>query len=223
MEDEAVEIVARRTPPSRSKLALVVVPIVAMIIASNVGDALTSSWADRHPLALIALNSRNRILLLTSNQLDAVSFYGVATVRLLLSDPLFFLLGIWYGDGVIAWVERRSPSFGDLLRKLEKSFGIAAYPLVAIMPNQWICLFAGAAGMSVAGFFAVNIAGTIGRLYLLRVLGDAFERPIDSVLDFFARYRLPLFIGSVVLFGAFLVLELRRARKDFGALETSDE
>ena len=33
------------------------------------------------------------------------------------------------------------------------------------------------------------MTGTIARLYLIRRLGEAFERPIDEVLDFIARYR----------------------------------
>jgi membrane protein DedA with SNARE-associated domain len=224
MEEAApVETAPHREPPSRTRLLLVAVPIVGLIIASNVGDILTSSWAEQHPLWLIMLNSRNRVLLLTSNQLGPVSFYVVATLRLLISDPLFFLLGIWYGDSAIRWIERRSPSIGKMMRQLESSFGFAAYPLVALMPNQWICLLAGAAGMSVGGFFVVNVVGTVVRLYLLRVLGDTFDKPIDSVLGFFAEYRWPLFFGSLALFGGFLVVELRRAKKDFGALETSDD
>src|SRR5262245_61975501 len=72
-----------RPRPSRTKLVLTIVPIIGLIIASNVGDALTTTWAEEHPLALIALNSRNRILVLTTNQLDALSYYVVATVRLM--------------------------------------------------------------------------------------------------------------------------------------------
>ena len=56
-------------------------------------------------------------------------------------------------------------------------FGKAAYPLVFIAPNNPICLFAGAAGMSLPGFFVANLAGTLARLYLIRRLGDAFDRP----------------------------------------------
>ena len=44
------------------------------------------------------MNARNRNLILVTNQLDAVSYYVVGTLRLLLSDPLFFLIGYWYGD-----------------------------------------------------------------------------------------------------------------------------
>jgi membrane protein DedA with SNARE-associated domain len=204
--------------PSRTKLVLTIAPIVGLIICSNIGDALTTTWAEDHPLALIALNSRNRVLVLTTNQLDAFPYYAVATLRLLASDPLFFLLGRWYGDTAIEWIEKRSPTYGDIVRRAEHGFGKAAYPLVLLAPNQWICLLAGGAGMSVAAFFTLNLVGTIGRLYLIRVVGETFESPIGDVLDFFREYRWPLLAGSIVLVLIVVWNEWRRGKGDIGAL-----
>jgi membrane protein DedA with SNARE-associated domain len=199
--------------PDRARLMLVVIPIVALIAAAYVGDALTTTWADSHPLLLTLLNARNRVLFLTTNQLDTVSYYLAAGLRLLASDPLFYLLGRWYGDAMVVWVEKRSKTFGEQVRLYEKAFAKAAYPIVFIAPNAYICLFAGASGMPTGGFFAVNIAGTMVRLYLIRRVGEAFDAPIKSVLRFFARYRLPLFVFSVALI-VFIVWNDRRQGKD---------
>ncbi|HEX8582256.1 MAG TPA: hypothetical protein VF640_08000, partial [Acidimicrobiales bacterium] len=92
----------RRTPPRRL-LPLLVVPLVALVIASNVGDALAPTLVNEHPVWLMALNARNRNLVLATPYLDAWSYYIVATLRLLVSDPLFYVLGIWYGDGAVRW------------------------------------------------------------------------------------------------------------------------
>ena len=66
------------------------------------------------------------------------------------------------------------------MRQVERWFGRAAYPLVFVAPNNLICLMAGAAGMSVGGFFAVNLAGTVPTERLLEradvVAGDALVR-----------------------------------------------
>jgi membrane protein DedA with SNARE-associated domain len=199
--------------PSRSRVALVVVPIVALIAAGYTGDALTTTLADRHPLLLVLLNARSRILVLTTNQLDAVSYYLAAGLRLLASDPLFYLLGRWYGDAMIVWVEKRSKTFGEQVRLYERAFAKAAYPLVFIMPNPYICLFAGASGMRMGSFFTLNIAGTVTRLYLIRRLGEAFDEPIQGVLRFFGQYRLPLFVLSVGLM-VFIIWKDRREGKD---------
>jgi membrane protein DedA with SNARE-associated domain len=213
-----VEISPGAPRPGRRTLTLLVVPIVVLVIASNVGDALATTLATTHPLALIALNSRSRNLVLVTNELDAFSFYTVATARLLLSDPLFFLLGYWYGDAAVRWIEKRTRTFGSTLRQIEGWFGRAAYPLVFIAPNNYICLFAGAAGMNVAGFFVTNLAGTLVRLYLIRRVGETFEAPLDDVLGFLAEYRIPLLIVSVILVGVFSLIELRRGESEIDAL-----
>lgn len=189
---------------------LLIVPIVGFIVLSSVGDAMAPQLVDTHPLTLLAMNSRNRNLLLVTNQLDSWSYYGVATLRLVIADPLFFLIGHWYGDQAMAWMDRRTRTFGQTLRQWESWFGKAAYPLVFIAPNQYICLFAGAASMSVTGFFIANISGTVARLYLVRRLGEAFDAPLDDVLEFIGDHRAPLLILSVILAVVLLVNELRR-------------
>lgn len=213
----------QRRPPGPHTLKLLAVPIVGLIILSNLGDALAPKLVDTHPLQLLAMNSRNRNLILVTNYLDPTSYYVVGTLRLLLADPLFFLVGYWYGDNALRWMEERTKTFGGTLRQWEGWFGKAGYPLVFIAPNQWICLFAGAAGMSVPGFFAANIAGTVTRLYLIRRLGEQFEAPIDDVLGFIRDYRTPLLILSVVVFGAMLVNELRRGKVDLDELAEAVE
>ena len=201
-----------------------IIPIIGLFIAANVGSALTTTWAEDNPLPLLMLNSSNRVLVLTTNQLDAFTYYAVGGLRLLLSDPLFFLLGYWYGDVAIKWVERRAPIYGELLRSVEGWFGKAAYPLVFIAPNNYICLFAGASGMSLVGFAVTNVVGTFTRLYLLRRFGEAFEEPIDDVLGVFADYRIPLLVLSFGIIGGYLVVQNRKGTGEIAALrELEDE
>jgi membrane protein DedA with SNARE-associated domain len=203
-----------RKPPGQHTLKLLAAPIIGLIVLSNVGDALAPELVNSHPLQLLAMNARNRNLILVTNQLDALSYYLVGTLRLLLADPLFFLIGYWYGDSALDWMEKRTKTFGKTLRQWERWFGKAAYPIVFLAPNQYICLFAGAAGMSVAGFFVANISGTVVRLYLIRRLGETFEAPIDDLLGFIRDYRTPLLVVSIVLFAVLMVNELRQTRSE---------
>lgn len=188
-----------RHPPSPHTLKLLVAPVIFLVICSNVANVMWPTLQEDHPLLLIALSSINRYLILVSDQLDAISYYGVGTLRLLVSDPLFFLLGYWYGDRALAWMDQKSPSYGPMLRKAQQWFGNAAWPLVLIAPNNFICLFAGAAGMRIGWFFALNITGTVGRLYLIRVLGEAFSSPIDGFQGVVAEYRWWFIAGSALL------------------------
>src|SRR5688572_4159952 len=171
-DDETVTGPVRRRP-SRRALTLVSVPLIFLVIISYVGDAMAPSLVDRHPAWLIALNARTRNLALVTNDLDPWSYYGIGFVRLVVSDPLFFLLGYWYGDAAVEWMERRTRTWGQMLRQIEKWFGKAAYPLVFIAPNNYICLFAGAAGMSIRAFVVLNVTGSLFRLWLVRLFGKA--------------------------------------------------
>ncbi|MET0149741.1 MAG: hypothetical protein ABWZ14_08130 [Acidimicrobiales bacterium] len=212
-----------KAPPSRARLWLVLGPLVILVIAAQVGDAFAPTLAVEHPLTLITLNARNRNLILVTNSLDAVSFYTVGFLRLLASDPLFYILGFWYGDAGVQWVEKRSSSFGNLLRTWEWMFQKAAWPLVAIAPNNFICLFAGAAGMTPAVFLTLNVIGTAVRLYLIRVLGEAFEKPIQAVLDFIADYRLPLTAVTVAIVVITVIADRRSGKGELTAIASIED
>jgi membrane protein DedA with SNARE-associated domain len=204
-----------RHPPSPHTLKLLVAPVIFLVICSNVANVMWPTLQEDHPLLLIALSSINRYLILVSDQLDALSYYGVGTLRLLVSDPLFFLLGYWYGDRALAWMDQKAPTYGPMLRKAQHVFGKAAWPLVVIAPNNFICLFAGAAGMRISMFFALNLAGTLGRLYLIRRLGEAFSSPIDSFQDLVGEYRWWFVAASAVL----VAISLRGEVKGGGEID----
>ena len=186
----------------RPRLALLLVPIGCLVVASNVGSALAPTLVTEHPLWLLSLDARSRHLVLVSARVDAVPYYLIGALRLLASDPLFYLLGYWYGESALAWLDARTGRFGQFLRSAESFFSKASYPLVFLAPNNYICLFAGASRMPPPVFLVLNISGTIGRLVLLRLVGDVFEDPIDAVLGFIRRnqWRLTLLtIGIVVV------------------------
>jgi membrane protein DedA with SNARE-associated domain len=209
--------------PSRRAVAAIGLPLVALLIASYIGDAAAPTLVDTHPAWLIALNARNRNLILVTNSLDAWTYYGVGTVRLLLTDPAFFVLGYWYGDAAVRWMERRTRTWGDMLRQVEQWFGKAAYPLIFVAPNNYICLFAGAAGMPLRAFFAVNVAGTLARLYVIRKFGDAFESPIDDFVHWIGEHRVPLLILTVALVAISIALEAKRGETEVSSLAHLDD
>jgi membrane protein DedA with SNARE-associated domain len=217
-DDPTLDAPTRRRHPSRRAVAAVTLPLVAMVVMGYIGDALAPTLVDTHPAWLIALNARNRNLVLATNYLDAWTFYTIGVVRLLLSDPLFFILGYWYGDAAVAWMERRTRTWGQLARQAEGWFAKAAYPIVFFAPNNFICLFAGAAGMPIRAFFAVNVAGTVFRLWLIRRFGEAFESPIDDVVGWIGDYRVPLLVLSVVLVLISIALEAKRGETEVTAL-----
>ena len=199
------------------------IPLIILVIMSYVGDALAPTLFDTHPVLLMALNSRTRNLVLVTNEVDPVTFYTVGLVRLLLSDPLFFLLGVWYGDAAVQWMERRTRTWGQFLRQVEQWFSKAAYPIIFIAPNNYVCLFAGAAGMPLKAFFAVNIAGTIFRLWLVRTFGNVFEAPIGDLVGWIGDHRIPLLAVSIALVLVSIALEARKGETEVSSLARLDD
>lgn len=189
---------------------MLLVPIGVLVVASNVGSALAPSLVNDQPLLLLALDARIRHVVLVSGILDPVSYYVVGTLRLLLSDPLFYLLGFWYGESALRWVEKRSGSVGRFLRSAEGFFGKAAYPLLFLAPNNYICMFAGAARMHPAVFLALNVSGTVARLAMIRYVGDIFDGPRQALLGFIGRYQLPLTVAAIALVVGQTVYERRK-------------
>jgi membrane protein DedA with SNARE-associated domain len=210
----------RPSPPGRVVVTIVVAMVVTSLVAGWAGDLLFAELVDRHPLLLILLTPRNRNLALTTNELDALSYYGVGFLRLVFSDPFYFLLGLWYGDRAIAWTERRSRSYGPFIRDGERWFRKLAYPMVFVAPNNIICALAGATGMAPLAFIVLNVAGTVARLVAIRVLGATFESPLSGVVDFIGDYRTPILILSAIVVAWTVLGEFRG---DGGELKTLAE
>jgi membrane protein DedA with SNARE-associated domain len=171
----------RRKPP----VALLVAPIIVLGIGATIATALTPALAARHPLLLITLEARNRNLLLARN-VDFVPFLVVATIRRTLTDPLYFLLGHFYGDAVIRWLEKKGGG-GAAVRGVEQIFAKASYPMVFLFPGALVCALAGSTGMRPLVFAILNVSGTIAAVLGVRKFGDVFGEPVDSVLEFFNR------------------------------------
>jgi membrane protein DedA with SNARE-associated domain len=204
---------ARSGPPTTAARNATVGVLVAMVVLSNLGNILFASFVNDRPAALIAMNASNRNLALVQGNLDFVVFFAVGFARLLAPDWFFFLLGRWYGDASIRWMERKAPSYGELLRGLEQWFHKARFAVVAVAPNNPVCLFAGAANMSARLFWVANVLGTAVRLVLIWLFASVFEDLLGSVRGFIGDYRWPITALSLVLV-AFTVWNDRRGGRD---------
>jgi membrane protein DedA with SNARE-associated domain len=193
--------------------------MAVLTILGWIGDAFAPSLLDRAPLVLLVFNPRLRNLVLVSPTVDFVPFVVVAVVRLVISDPLFYWFGRRYGDVSIRWMERKlGPGAGAVLWA-EKAYRKAAWPVVALIPNNLVCLLAGATGMAWVGFAIVNVTGTFVRVLGVRLLGQAFSDPILAVNAWIGRNRLVL---TAITFGITLVLIGRSARRGRDRLETPE-
>jgi membrane protein DedA with SNARE-associated domain len=206
-------------PLDRKAITLFAVPMALLTILGWIGDAFAPSLLNRAPLVLLFCNPRLRNLVLVSPTVDFVPFVLVAVGRLVLSDPLFYWFGRRYGDVAIRWMERKlGPGAGAVLWA-EKAYRKAAWPVVALIPNNLVCLLAGATGMPWVGFAIVNITGTVVRVLGVRLIGDAFADPILSFNAWIGRNRVLL---TVITFAITFALVARSARRGREPLETPE-
>ncbi|MGI9578043.1 MAG: DedA family protein [Microthrixaceae bacterium] len=207
-------------------LPLIGASIVALVIANNIGNVVWASWIIEHPLGLLALNSSNKYLIGTTPGTGWLEVLFVSTGRLMAPDPLFYMVGYIYRDNAVHWARRVFPASGKLFDQLESDRGQFARildALVFIMPNNPVCLIAGVVGMSVKRFLVLAVAGTIGRIILMRGIGTVFSDQIEDILEYVARYQRWLLIGSVVLVVGYVLWQLRSHKGLLGGVEDLED
>lgn len=199
VEEEQPEEEAEESRPRlpRRKLLLIVGPIVVLAIVGTVTTALTPALAARHPLLLIILEARNRNLIL-AREVDFLPFLVIATLRRTLTDPLYFLLGRYYGDRAVRWLEVKA-GMGSYARMMETIFRKASYPAVFFFPGAIVCALAGVVGMPFPVFMVLNLTGTICAVVTLKLFGNVFAAPVEAVVGFFDRNLLVTTSISIVL------------------------
>lgn len=173
----------------RIPLPILLTPIVVLAVLGTVADIIGPGLINERPLLQMFLNPRNRYLLLASPQVGALAFLVVGFVRLVLTDPLFYLLGVQYGDAALRWGERKLGDDVGFIRTAERLFARFGSVIILIAPSGYLCLLAGATGMRPRRFIALNVTGTVGRLLLFRLLGRTFESELLAVLGFIQRYQ----------------------------------
>ncbi len=199
----------RGKPPRRAIVRTIIGLVVVSQGSALIGDLALAEFVDKHPEWLIGLNPRNRNLALATNQLDAVTYYSIGFARLVASDPLYYLLGFWYGERALSWVERKSKTYGPFIREGESFFRRSSYLFIFAAPNNIVCALSAATGVRLRTFIILNLSGTVTRLILIRRLGEVFESPIQRVIDFIAEYRVPVLIVSAIAVAWTLFREFR--------------
>jgi membrane protein YqaA with SNARE-associated domain len=209
--------------PGRRLLTVLITPIILLVICGSIADALWPTLVESNPLLLIGLSSKNRYLVLVVNDVASVWYYLIGTLRLLAPDPLFFLIGWFYGQAALRWMERRTPTIGSFMARLERWFPRFSWPLVLMFPNNYMCLIAGAARMSPVLFITLDIIGTLGRLLMIQVIGDVFSGPVNSFLGFVSTWRIPILIVTIGLVALSTLGEFRRGNRELDALQDLEE
>jgi len=146
----------------------------------------------------------------------------VGFVRRTLSDPLFYLLGMLYGDRAIRWLEKKGGG-GALVTLTEGWFQKASYLMVFLFPGAIVCALAGATKMRPWIFALCNVSGTVTSLIMIRIFSDAISSPVDALVRFFDRHLVATTAVSIGLVILSLVLNKFQGTLDPGLDELEDD
>lgn len=201
-------------PFGKPVLIAVFVAIGLLIAANNVGAINFARWVDTHPLLLLAFNSTNKILLTVAGRVPEWLFIVVPLLRLLAPDPLFYTLGVRYRDAAVRWGADLYPGSKDWLSELTSGANPGAHRTLAILafiaPNNPVCLAAGVIRMPPRLFWGLNIAGTLTRIVLIRLLAAVFADQLDSVVDAIVKYQSWFTRIALVVLAVYTVIQVKR-------------
>jgi membrane protein DedA with SNARE-associated domain len=210
-------------PPTPLRRNLVFGAIAAAIILGWVGDALWGSLIDRNPLVLLLLNDKPRYQLLVVNELEPWVFYPVALVRLLITKPLVWLVGAWYGPRVVDWIQSRSERTGRVVRWMQRHFPRYGWVIMIITTSNPVCLLAGSVGYPLAWLMAWAVIGTLIRLWAVDVVGGALSDQIAWFIEWVADHRVPVVLASITVVLVGIWWQRRRGLSPLDELQSLED
>ncbi|WP_421119615.1 hypothetical protein ACE2AJ_19970 [Aquihabitans daechungensis] len=215
--------VSHLPPPTPMRRNLVFGAIAAAIVLGWVGDALWGSLIDRSPLGLLLLNAKPRYQLLVVNELEPWVFYPVALVRLLVTKPLVWLVGAWYGPRTVDWIASRSERSGRLVRWMQRHFPRYGWMIMIVTTSNPVCLLAGSVGYPLAWLMLWAVIGTLIRLYAVDVVGGALTDQISWFVDWVVDHRVSVVAASITVVVVGLWWQRRRGTSPLDELQSLED
>jgi len=193
-------------------IAFTSVLFAAGTIGTNIGPALV----DNHPLLVLILSARNRVLFASVPYMDPLPFFIVGFFRLMAAAVALYFVRPIYGHRALQWTEAQVGEMPRIYRWTERATVRAGWLAVLLMPgSNIVCLLVGHLGMARAKFFTCITSGIVLRLIIMWFGGKAFESQIRTSLTYIDKYQWWV-VGS--LFGITLFQTARR--KSPGAPES---
>ncbi|MEY2779939.1 MAG: hypothetical protein RL623_1119 [Actinomycetota bacterium] len=175
-------------------------------IGSNIGPALV----DNHPSLVLALSSRNRNLFGSVPYIDVIPYAAIGFIRILIAGIALYLVGRWYGEKALGWVEGNLGELPAVYHWTEKAVDKGGWVALVLMPgSNVVCLLLGHKHMEAKRFIPLLSIGIVIKLIVLRLGGDQFEDQIRSFLSAIEQYQWYI---VAALFGLSFFQSMRKGR-----------
>ena len=179
----------RHVRPIWAPVPLVV--FVALVICTNIANAVWARWIDTNPEGLLMLSSRNRYLALTlAAGVPLGAYVAIAFARLTAAFAACHLIGRAYHDDAIGWFRRYLGLTPEAEATFNRGFARAEWLLVPLFAGSNLVAALSGVHRSDARRLAVLLAiGIAGRLALMWWLARTFEDQLVDFLTLLQRYQ----------------------------------
>jgi hypothetical protein len=181
--------------------AVVLGAFVALVICSNIANAVWSAWIDDKPGAVLALSSRNRYLALALGaDIGFVPYVVIATLRLSAAFVVCHLIGRAFRHDTYHWFTRYLGVQREAIHSFEHFFQKAQWVVVPFfVGSNLVAVLTGVHGTRPPRLAIMLAVGIAARLTLFWWLANTFEGFLDDTLGVVSRYQWWVLGVSVVL------------------------
>eukprot|EP00927_Polykrikos_kofoidii_P082513 TRINITY_DN8225_c0_g1_i1.p1 TRINITY_DN8225_c0_g1~~TRINITY_DN8225_c0_g1_i1.p1 ORF type:complete len:190 (-),score=30.97 TRINITY_DN8225_c0_g1_i1:361-930(-) len=160
-----------------------VAALIVVTVAGKSGDVLGPVLAAERPLALLVLNSNDLHLSLTVAGTSICPWLLIGTLRRTVEDPLFFLIGWYYREKALRWLQERWQIKTADIEAASSRFARISAAAVFVEPGAVVCTLAGAARMAPWWFATLNVFGTLARLVFIRSVAVQWSGPVQAISE----------------------------------------
>jgi membrane protein DedA with SNARE-associated domain len=177
------------------------------------GTAFSPYLLVEHPVILVLLSPVGRHVVLAAATVDPILLISVTVFRRLLTSLGSYGLGLIYGDAAVEWVETRHPRLGAFIRFLERLFARWGAPLLVVLPEPTVSVFAGAAGSRLLIFLGSVGLGHVIWVTATYYIGEWISGWTRLLIDFLSEHRVESTAVCVLLVIGYQILARRSAAK----------
>lgn len=183
---------------------LTLVAFVALVICTNIANALWARWVDVNPEGLLLLSSRNRYLALTlAAGVPLGTFVVIASARIATAFIVCHMIGRAYHDDAIGWFRKYLGLTPEAEAAFNRGFERAEWLLIPFFAGSNIVAALSGVHRTPLLRLAILLAvGIAARLALMWWLARTFEAQLVDFLEFLQRYQwwaVGISIGLVLL------------------------
>jgi hypothetical protein len=180
---------------------LTIVAFVALVICTNVANAVWARWIETNPEGLLALSSRQRYLALSVPQgIGVVPYVVIGTLRLSAAFVVCHLAGRAYRDDLLKLFTRYLGLTPEALDAYHQALDRAEIVVIPFFVGSTIvAVLTGIRRTTPLRLGVLLAIGIAGRLALIWWLAKAFEEPLEDVLGWVQRYQWWVVVVSIVL------------------------